>query len=95
MVRIKHTAAKNAQNQFECSNQHSPPCHSQKHARSSFKPISKRTKSQVAQSYSQLSKGKEKQQANPDEESFENLFFNAKVEKFYNKKFCSKELILE
>lgn len=79
---IKHAAAKKAKNQSECSKQPFPPRHSKKRVGSSSEYVSKQTKSQVTQSFSQLLKGKEKQQIIPVEELSENWFLNADAEEF-------------
>ncbi|KAB1212358.1 hypothetical protein CJ030_MR5G025126 [Morella rubra] len=58
-------------------------------------PVSKRTKSQVAQSSSCLYKGKEKQRdASPDNVPA-SKFLNAEAESHYTKKFRTKGVILE
>ncbi|KAB1221935.1 hypothetical protein CJ030_MR2G008660 [Morella rubra] len=91
MARVKHAAVKNAQKRPASPAKSSHP----QPGSPVHEPVSKRTKSQVAQSSSCLYKGKEKQRdASPDNVPA-SKFLNVEAESHYTKKFSTKGVILE
>ncbi|KAB1216173.1 hypothetical protein CJ030_MR4G011990 [Morella rubra] len=91
MARVKHAAVKNAQKRPASPAKSSHP----QPGSPVHEPVSKRTKSQVAQSSSRLYKGKEKQRdASPDNVPA-SKFLNVEAESHYTKKFSTKGVILE
>ncbi|KAB1219567.1 hypothetical protein CJ030_MR3G012363 [Morella rubra] len=81
----------------ECSEKASLSCQSSHKQPSSLvlEPVSKRTKSQVAESSSRVFKGKEKQHDASPEEVPDSKFLNADAESHYSKKFSTKGVILK